>query len=449
MKTREAFRQRVYEKAEAYQQRRRKRIRRAAAVLTPVMVVVIICSILFQIPFRIGLGGFPIIRAENLMEGISAGSVEGRNPDAIFTEAMAEFSLEIFRQGITEEKNSLISPLSVLLALSMTANGTAGETLKQMEQVLGKGMELEQLNQYLHAYIQSLYSGQQSELRVANSIWFRDSAGFHVEKSFLQTNADYYGADVYKKDFTLPDAPEAMNHWVQKNTDNLIREIVDQIDPDAMMYLINAIVFDAEWQQVYGLQNVGNGTFRAFGNQEKQVDFMHSEETVYLENSESIGFKKSYKGGKFEFVALLPKEGIGLSDYIASLTGEAFLNLMESAAGVPVSASLPKFTYDYTVNLNDGLQAMGITNAFHAAEAEFSPMGYCEDGKLYMANVLHKTFIAVDELGTKAGAVTSVEMKAESALLDMKVVDLNRPFVYAIVDSTTNLPIFIGTVLDV
>ncbi|MHB1485356.1 MAG: serpin family protein, partial [Saccharofermentanales bacterium] len=307
---------------------------------------------------------------------------------------------------------------------------------------------LDELNNYLYTYVKNLPSEQDSKLSIANSIWFRDDASrLTVEKDFLQKNADFYNASAYKSAFddqTLTD----INNWVKTKTDGLIDKILEEISDDAVMYLINALVFDAKWEKVYSLENVKKGEFTAIDNTKKQVDMMNSEEILYLENENSVGFLKPYKNKKYSFAALLPDTDISINDYIASLTGESFYKLINEPQTALVSASLPKFSYAYTVKMNEPLKEMGITDAFSGTAADFSKLGKSSRGNLFIGEVIHKTFISVDELGTKAGAVTKVEIIDES-LPDYKYVILNRPFVYAIIDNATRLPVFIGTVLDV
>ena len=177
------------------------------------------------------------VQAANLMEGIAAKPVSGKAADDAFKNSSADFAIKLFQQTRDGNKNSLISPLSVMLALSMTANGAKGETLAQVEALLGGDIPMETLNEYLYSYIKALPSEKTAKLNIANSIWFRDN-GFTAEKAFLQKNADYYGAEAYKSVFnekTLRD----INNWVKKNTDGMIEKIIDNIDSDAVMYLIN------------------------------------------------------------------------------------------------------------------------------------------------------------------------------------------------------------------
>lgn len=181
------------------------------------------------------------VQAADLMDGISAQAVQGKPIDARFIENTADFSLELFRATIDAAENSLVSPLSVLLALGMTANGAATETLAQMEAVLGNSIPLAELNAYLYTYVEGLPSREKVNLNIANSIWFRENLA--VEKDFLQTNADYYGAAAYKSAFDQQTIQD-VNNWVEENTRGMIDKILEEIAPDAIMYLINAIAFE-------------------------------------------------------------------------------------------------------------------------------------------------------------------------------------------------------------
>ena len=391
------------------------------------------------------------VQAADLMEGVNANTVTGKAADDAFTQAQMRLAVDLFQSSVLESKdeNVLISPLSIQLALAMTANGADGDTKAEMEALLGGEITLEDLNEYLYSYVNNLPSAEKYKLQIANSIWFRDDEGrLQVEKNFLQKNADYYGAQAYKAAFddqTLKD----INNWVKDHTDGMIDSILDQIDEDAVMYLINALVFDAEWQHVYDKSDVYKGKFTNIGGTEKQVDMMHSEETVYLQDENAIGFMKPYSGSKYNFAVLLPNEGVDIYEYIAGLTGESLMETLSTPQLGMVMATLPKFSYEYELTMNDVLKELGMPSAFSGDTADFSKMAHSSRGNIYIGDVLHKTFISVDELGTKAGAVTKVQMNDESAPMSEWVVTLNRPFVYMIIDNETNLPVFIGTVMDV
>ena len=387
------------------------------------------------------------VKAAGLMSGISSKSVSGKTADLFFTESVAGFSIELFKASVSDRENSLISPLSVILALAMTANGADNETLKQMERVMGGGIPIAELNEYLYAYVKNLPNKNKSKLAIANSIWFNDSENkLQVEKEFLQNNADYYQADAYAAPFdsrTLKD----INNWVKSNTDGMIDNILTEISPDQIMFLINAVMFDAEWQNVYNKENVRKGDFTDINGAKHNVDFMHGTEGVYLDDGMATGFIKPYANGGYSFAALLPNEGVPIETYIDNLSGAGFLGVINNATSEMVFTSMPKFEYEYTKTMNDALQFLGMPDAFSAVQADFGKIGASPMGNIFISLVLHKTYISVDELGTRAGAVTMVAMTGGGMMSDPKVVNLDRPFVYAIIDNATNLPLFIGSLM--
>lgn len=408
-----------------------------------ILSLILICSMAVNLT-----GCATKVQAADLMEGVQPNTVTGKAADDAFAQSQMRLAVELFQSSVLESKdeNVLISPLSIQLALAMTANGADGNTKAEMEALLGGEISLEDLNEYLHSYVNNLPSAEKYKLQIANSIWFRDDEGrLQVEKDFLQKNADYYGAQAYKATFddqTLKD----INNWVKGHTDGMIDSILDQIDDDAVMYLINALVFDAEWQHVYDKSDVYRGKFTNIDGTEKQVDMMHSEETVYLQDENATGFMKPYIGSKYSFAALLPNEGVDINEYIAGLTGEKLMKTINTPQLGMVMATLPKFSYEYELTMNDVLKELGMPTAFNETKVDFSKLGESSRGNIFIGEVLHKTFISVDELGTKAGAVTKVEMKDESAPMSEWVVNLNRPFVYMIIDNESKLPVFIGLV---
>ncbi len=396
----------------------------------------------------LGLSGCTVeVRAADLMNGVKADKVTGKQTDEAFVASYADFAVKIFKKTVTEGKSSLISPLSVTLALAMTANGADTPTKAEMETLLGGGISLEDLNEYLYSYMNSLPSGKKYKLQIADSIWFRDDDSLTVEDNFLQKNADYYGASAYKSPFNAQTVKD-INNWVKDKTDGMIDKIIDQINADSVMYLINALIFDAEWAEVYNKNQVSDGLFTSYDRTKRTVKFMSSTEGSHIDDGSATGFIKPYKDGKYAFVALLPNVGINIDDYINSLTGESFISAVSGAETASVITKMPKFSYDYTVIMNDALIELGMPTAFDGGSADFSRLGHSSDGNIYIGEVLHKTYILVNEIGTRAGAVTKVEMKAGSALGYYSVI-LDRPFVYAIIDTSTNLPIFMGTLTDI
>lgn len=352
--------------------------------------------------------------------------------------ALTGFGAKLLQNEMQEE-NPLVSPLSVASALSMTANGAVGETKTQMERVLGA--DTGNLNACFSVLQASLENDKQ--LKAANSIWMKDTDTLHVEDAFLQQNADSYAAEIYSAPFD-DSTKTAINDWVSKQTDKMIPEILDELSEDAVMYLVSALAFDAKWERPFKSYEVWEGTFTARGGQEQTGDFLHGAVGQYLSDEHAEGFLKAYAGGKYAFAVLLPDEATSIENYVNQLTGERLHAILASPIDESVEIALPKFKAEFSAELSENLKALGMTDAFDGEKADFTALGTSDEGNIYISRVLHKTFIQVDEEGTKAGAATAVEAAAEGAALYPHSVILNRPFVYMIVDLETKLPIFLG-----
>lgn len=359
---------------------------------------------------------------------------------------VTDFALRLFRECEEPGKNTLISPLSVICALAMTANGAEEETLSQMESVLG--MTAGELNEYLHNYMENLPQGDGCKLSLANSIWYTDHRSFTVSPDFVNVVEDRYGAQIYQVPFDDVTCRD-INSWVKEKTDGMIPQIIDQIPPDAVMYLINALAFDALWATEYKEHQVRPGQFTTEDGTKQDAEFMYGSEINYLADKKATGFLKYYKDGKYAFVAMLPNKGVSVSEYIASLDGESLHKLLANAKEEPVNTAIPKFETDYDVKMAEVLKSMGMSHAFDAKMADFDRFGTLTGKNLFINDVLHKTFISVGEQGTKAGAATAVTVYAAGMPSEKpKEVYLDRPFVYMLIDCENNIPFFIGTMMD-
>lgn len=361
--------------------------------------------------------------------------------ETLSKEMIATWSADLFRSGFELEENYLISPLSVLLALSMTVNGAAEETLWQMEQVLGA--KKEHLNAY---FLNNLPALRSEDLQIANSIWLNQNEVLEVVPQFLELNQTYYQAQINQERFNFRTAKN-INGWVKKHTGEMIEKIIDEVDPDSVLYLINAIAFDAQWEEAYPAEQIHEDYFTNYRQEKTRVKLMQSEESIYLEDQKARGFIKPYAGGKYSFVAILPAD---LEEYVREMKGETILNFLNSARKVKVDAYLPRFSYDYGCKLNDVLIALGMEQAFQPTQADFSQMAKIKGENIYIDEVLHKTFIEVDEKGTKAAAVTSVGIITTTAIQneERQQVKLDRPFLYLIIDEAASWPVFMGAVID-
>lgn len=384
----------------------------------------------------------------DLMAGIKPGSASAsiQDMDDTAADVSAEFGLKLLCASMGEGDNVLVSPLSVLSALAMTANGAQGDTLAQMEAALG--LPVSQLNEYLSAYGRNLPSGEKYVFHQANSLWLKEGA-VKVEKDFLQNNADYFGAGVFQEAFDSATV-QKINDWVKEHTHEMIPEMLSELTPEAVMVLLNALAFEGEWEEIYDEYAVREMLFTLSDGQTKPVDMMCSSEYAYIQDGDAVGFLKYYAGRKYAFAALLPGEGQSVAEYAASLTGERLREILSTPEKREVWAYLPKFETGYSVSLQETLRSLGMTDAFEPDKADFSALGQAENGwPLYIGEVLHKTYISVFEEGTKAGAATAVIMEAGAAMMNEPVkVSLDRPFLYMIVDTQTNTPIFLGAMLD-
>lgn len=426
-----------------------------AMILALSMLALVLCSCAkTQVEPKVTRGDIPKVEPTNakaagdLLKDFVAIEVEGKDADDKFKSGMLDFAVRLMQSTLDEnKKSSLVSPLSVIVALGMTANGANGETKEEFEKLFG--FSLDEANAYLYTLAHSLYNGDGAKVELANSIWFGKDGRIAVHDDFLQVNKNYYDAQAYEEDFFSQKTVDKINKWVSKHTDKMIDQIIDSIDPDTVMLLINALVFDALWSKPYENFQCQKGTFNAYGKSKSDATFMTSEETL-IRTKNAIGFRKYYKNG-YEFVAMLPDGDV--FDYVNSLSGKKLGKILsgkQNDYGYRAKAYLPKFEYDYDVSLYKALESMGLKKAFSSSEADLSGIGSSPLGNLYIGDVLHKTHIEMTQAGTRAAAVTAVEILAESAAPKKPVdVKLDRPFVYYIVDCNTNLPIFMGVVTEI
>lgn len=375
---------------------------------------------------------------------------------------LGDFGFNVLRNLYEKgERNVLISPDSVLSALSMTATGANGDTLKQMNQVMqsGDNNKLAESLKSFHSRLESFGEGQDSNggfapitayYKVANSIWTRD--GYPVKNEFVESNKNNFSAEIQTKPFDDSTVND-INMWVANRTDNMIPNIINSLSPDDKMMLINAICFEGQWQKPYG--QTEEGTFTNTDGETKTVDMMVSnkKEKTYMEMNGGKGFIKRYitppfsENTQFAFFAFLPPEGTDIGTYLKDLNGQEFKKAYENIMERMVIAKLPKFSIDYSNSLNNTLTDMGMKDAF-TDQADFSGIS---DNPLKISDVIHKTHIEIDEEGTKAAAVTAGMTESTSIMMDeAEEVELNfdRPFLYGIMDEVTGQPVFIGVADD-
>ncbi|MBQ1254973.1 MAG: serpin family protein [Clostridia bacterium] len=353
---------------------------------------------------------------------------------------MTTLGLRMFQETLKADpdgENKLISPLSILYAMAMVSNGADDQEAVKAYW----GYDLLHINEYMYEYALKLPQGEKYKLQLANSIWFTEHERFTVNREFLQKVKNFYDADAYQAPFNEATCKD-INEWVELKTDGMIKDILDQIPYDAVMYLVNALAFEAEWLSTYEEVQVREGVFTKADGTEQKVDFMYDSVSHYFEDENATGFMRYYSGMKYAFVAMLPNEGVTPEEYIVSLDGNDLHTMLKNPQMTSVVTSIPVFEAEYDADLRSILGAAG-----YPVDGTFNGVGTSTAGDIEIGRILHKTYIQVGPQGTKAGAATVVEMKEECEVKtpqEPKVVHLDRPFVYMIIDCENAVPLFIG-----
>ena len=377
------------------------------------------------------------VRSVDLTASKKARTVAAKAVDEQFLSACDDFAVRITKE-LYGGKNTCVSPLSIAAAFGMATSGAKGETKTELEALFG--CDAQTLNEYFATLMFGAADGK--ELHVANSVWSRKNA-VTVDGGFLDVVKNYYRAQVYSADFDEKTVQD-VNNWVYNNTRGGIDKVIDDIDSDMAVFLINALDFEAEWQEKFEKNSVRSATFYGTKNQ-STVSMMYASESRYLEGENAKGFVKPYVGGKFKFAAILPDEGVDIADYLSSLTGEKLASIVSGVSTSPVEIGLPKFDFENTFDLIPALKKLGVNKAF-AHDADFSALGKSAYGNLYIGQVLHKTHVTVNEQKTKASAVTIIGENCTEAAPGEPII-LDRPFVFMILDGN-DLPIFLGVVAN-
>ena len=393
------------------------------------------------------LSGCGARQSEVLRPSGAADAVElyARASDGTFASAEYRFALELLRGALRtkENENVMLSPYSVLQALGMTMNGAAGQTRTEAENLLiGTGHTIEELNEYLYGWC----GGQEPQndacrLHTANCIWINEQIR-NVKDTFLQQNENYYAAEIRRSPFDSS-ALREINGFVKKETDSMVPKILDRLDPAAMLVLVNAVCFDAKWASPYEKDQISDGSFTNADGSSAAVQMMTGHETEYLEQNGAVGFLKYY-AGQYAFAGILPPADVTVQEWLDAQTEESLISMVSGRTAAAVTAVMPAFQADTSVQLETLLPGMGMPSAF-SDSADFSALS---DESLKIDEVVHKTHIDVGAAGTKAAAATAVVMTkgALEVTGEQKTVRLDRPFVYMILDMTNELPVFIGTV---
>lgn len=368
--------------------------------------------------------------------------------DHRIVEANNRFGLNLFSylQQTDPTQNLLISPSSVAIALTMTYNGASGNTQRAMAETLHlQGMRLEDVNRANAALAASLENADPAvTLAIANSLWARHGVVFQPD--FLQRNQTFYNAEITTLDFGSPEARSRMNNWVSQRTAGKIPDIVDRIDPDAVLFLINAIYFKGSWTKPFDAGQTCDRPFHLLDGTQTLSPMMQQQgQYRYCETETFQAIRLPYGTQRMSMDIVLPKPHSSLAEFYATLTPDHWNRWTEAFSNRPGSLQLPKFTIQSSQTLNDALVALGMGIAL-SGNADFSNLS---DEPTAISDVRHKTFIEVNEEGTEAAAATAVTMIRTSMPIHPPFqMTIDRPFFFAIQDNQTKMLLFVGSVVE-
>lgn len=339
---------------------------------------------------------------------------------------------------ISNEKNYMVSPFSLKMALMMAANGAEGETQKEMLEAFGIE-DIAEYNQKSQELINKYNSTEELKLNVANSIWLNKDIALNTafNEEFKNLIAEYYKGEA--NEVTIENAVTTINTWVEEKTNGKIKDLIN--DPMFLGALVNTLYFKGAWANQFDDYLTEKEIFTDINGIETEKDFMNKTNRYsYFEDDTMQMIKIPYSGFKTAMYIALPKKDGELD----------FKTAMENMSSEKVNVAIPKFKVEYSITLNDILKQMGIQKAF-SGEAEFDKM-FASDAEtsFYISQVLQKTFIEVDEKGTEAAAATAVIMMTSARPAqpeEIKEFVANKPFTYYIRDEESGEILFIGEIL--
>ncbi|MGI5908182.1 MAG: serpin family protein [Christensenellales bacterium] len=406
-----------------------------------------VCVCLCAAPLLCGCAG---AQAQDL-EVVYAGGLDSTQEpvdNPAVSRGIYEFSLDIFRElAKGGENNVFLSPTSIAVALAMTLNGARNETAEQMQEVLRlQGLDSQDVNEGLFAISSLLqHADKKVEVRLSNALWANKDVT--IDKQFIRDNKEYFGAMLANMDFSSPNTVETINGWVSESTNGKIAKILEgPIDPRTILFIMNAIYFEGSWQKPFKASNTKQETFYGLSG-DKTVAMMHQSESFrYGEPGGGQMIYLPYGDGDLGMYVYLPGEGASVSGTIANLDAKAWDEWIGGLSESQGSIALPRFRLEYDTYLKNVLTAMGMPDAFSDTDADFS--GIAEGASI--KDIRHKAFVDVDEKGTRAAAVTSVEMRATAVEEPQKPFSMtvDRPFLFAIAQERSGTILFMGSVVD-
>lgn len=378
-------------------------------------------------------------------------NIELRSSEIEMVKSDQSFAFNFFANVYAEESEDgdnsfMVSPLSLSMALAMTMNGAEGDTKSVIKESLKQNeFSEDDINSYYKKLREALLSTDPStKLSIANSIWTNKVVA--IKNDFISRNREYFNSSVEAVDFGDVKTKDKINNWASVNTNGLIENVIESTNIDDLMYLLNAIYFKGIWISEFSKNKTEKKMFTHEDGSTVNVDMMNQTSKFKYKNDDLLQIVElPYGNGAFSMMVLLPQEDKKIGDVIDALNSSDYWVELESGLRVnEVELSLPKFKTEYSKKLNEVLKKMGMGLAF-TDDADFSGMS---DISAKLSFVKQDTYIAVDEVGTEAAAVTTVGVVMTSMPIEpQKVIfNANHPFVYLIKENSTGSILFIGTV---
>lgn len=361
-----------------------------------------------------------------------------------------EFTFDLYDQINDKEENVFFSPYSISSALAMTYNGARGKTKEEMAEVLNFGQSRWKLSENysgLNKHIKGL-SSDKIQLNIANSIWGQQDYSF--EKYFLELNKKHYGAGIKQVNFKENHKAirKEINKWVEEKTNQKIKDLIkpNVLDHMTRMVLVNAIYFNGKWEHPFKKENTFEDKFYIYSKCETKTEFMYQKLSLqYHEDDIAQVVEIPYSGKTLSMMVILPKEKYGMEKLESYLDNKLYKNYNKSLSTYKVELTFPKFELKDDYQLNDPLKNMGMKRAFGEG-ADFSGMTGSKD--LFINNVVHKTYVKVNEEGTEAAAATGVVMRKTSAIMETKEFKADHPFIFIIKDNKNDTILFMGRIMN-
>ncbi|MDO4302730.1 MAG: serpin family protein [Bacillota bacterium] len=376
--------------------------------------------------------------------GYSSSEVTRHDPLLSEYGDLNEFCYQVFANGM-DETNPVLSPVSAYIALAMVTDGAREETRTELLKVLG-----ENYNSISGDVIATFPDKQETgQLLMANSVWFDKSTSGKISDEYVSGLEQIYEAQIYARDLATEDTQKEVNKWVSRNTNEMINEILEKPFPDDVrMALFNAVYFEGRWEKPFSERRTQKGAFTLEDGTSVETDMMKQQMVRYryYDGEYFEGIIMPYEDSSYSFIVMLPKEGEKVRDMYEAFDMQMLGRVIDYAEYESINLQMPKFEISSEKDLIEDLQSMGVMLAF-SDEADFS--GITGNTGLQISQVTQKAVFAVDEEGTKAAAVTEAAA-AETAVFDEEAVefDLNRPFLYMIVEKNSCVTLFIGIMDD-